>query len=51
MGSKSNNQIMKSYQTIQKGSRIKKSKRKTLLDIISKSLKKCLKSSGDIINL
>tara|TARA_R110001592_G_scaffold210588_1_gene462230 strand:+ start:859 stop:1047 length:189 start_codon:yes stop_codon:yes gene_type:complete len=38
MGSKSNTQLMKSYQTIQKGSRTKANqKRKTLLDIISKS--------------
>ena len=42
---------MKSYQTIQKGGRIKNQKRKTLQDIISKSLKKCLKSSGNIVNL
>ena len=56
MGSKSKYQIMKSFLTIQKGSRInpdnyRDQKRKTLQDIISKSLKKGLKSSGNIVNL
>ncbi len=46
MGSKSKYQIMKSFLTIQKGSRIKNQKRKTLQDIISKSLKKGLNGSG-----
>lgn len=52
MGSKSNIPIMKSYQNIQKKKQDKNEikKRKTLQDIISKSVKNGLRGSGSIIS-